>query len=36
MTETFGELEPALKHAISHRARAFAKLVDHLRAATPA
>lgn len=25
--ETFGEMEPALKHAISHRARAFAKLV---------
>ena len=26
--ETFGEMEPAEKHAISHRARAFAKLVD--------
>ena len=26
-TETFGELDPALKHRISHRARAFAKLV---------
>jgi XTP/dITP diphosphohydrolase len=25
MTETFGEIAPALKHAISHRARAFAK-----------
>jgi XTP/dITP diphosphohydrolase len=24
---TFGEMEPAAKHAISHRARAFAKLV---------
>lgn len=24
---TFGELEPEIKHAISHRARAFAKLV---------
>ena len=27
-TETFGEIEPAEKHKISHRARAFAKLVD--------
>jgi XTP/dITP diphosphohydrolase len=26
MSETFGELDPALKHRISHRARAFAKL----------
>jgi XTP/dITP diphosphohydrolase len=26
--ETFGEIEPAEKHKISHRARAFAKLVD--------
>jgi XTP/dITP diphosphohydrolase len=25
---TFGEIEPAQKHRISHRARAFAKLVD--------
>ena len=25
--ETFGEIEPARKHKISHRARAFAKLV---------
>ncbi len=25
---TFGEMEPAKKHAISHRARAFAKLVE--------
>jgi len=25
---TFGEMDPAAKHAISHRARAFAKLVD--------
>jgi XTP/dITP diphosphohydrolase len=25
---TFGEIEPARKHKISHRARAFAKLVD--------
>ena len=27
-TETFGEMEPAAKHAISHRARAFALLRD--------
>jgi XTP/dITP diphosphohydrolase len=27
MHQTFGELEPAHKHAISHRARAFAQLV---------
>jgi len=26
-TRTFGELEPARKHAVSHRARAFAQLV---------
>jgi XTP/dITP diphosphohydrolase len=25
---TFGEIHPAQKHRISHRARAFAKLVD--------
>jgi len=25
---TFGEMEPASKHAISHRARAFAKLIE--------
>jgi len=25
---TFGEMEPAQKHAMSHRARAFAKLID--------
>jgi len=24
---TFGEMEPALKHAMSHRARAFEKLL---------
>lgn len=29
-TETFGEMEPAAKHAMSHRARAFEKLVDDL------
>lgn len=26
--QTFGEMEPAQKHAMSHRARAFAKLID--------
>jgi XTP/dITP diphosphohydrolase len=30
MHETFGEIDPAQKHAISHRARAFAKLAQHL------
>jgi XTP/dITP diphosphohydrolase len=30
MHETFGEIDPAHKHAISHRARAFAKLKDYL------
>lgn len=30
MTETFGEIEAAAKHAISHRAIAFAKLVESL------
>jgi XTP/dITP diphosphohydrolase len=25
-SETFGEMDPAMKHAISHRAQAFAKL----------
>jgi XTP/dITP diphosphohydrolase len=30
MRETFGELEPSHKHAISHRARAFAKLSTFL------
>ncbi len=25
MTQTFGEIDPALKHAVSHRARAFEK-----------
>ncbi len=29
-TLTFGELEPELKHGVSHRARAFAQLVPHL------
>jgi XTP/dITP diphosphohydrolase len=30
MNETFGELDPARKHGISHRARAFAALVAFL------
>ena len=30
---TFGEMEPEKKHAMSHRARAFAKLIDALSAA---
>ena len=29
-TRTFGEIDPAEKHAVSHRAAAFAKLVDAL------
>lgn len=32
MKQSFGEIDPALKHAISHRARAFAKLKKHLAA----
>ncbi len=32
---TFGEMEPAEKHKISHRARAFAKLVRDIFGATP-
>jgi XTP/dITP diphosphohydrolase len=36
-TETFGEMAPEAKHAVSHRARAFAQLVTAcLRPATPA
>ena len=30
MTETFAEIEPAAKHAVSHRADAFKKLVERL------
>lgn len=30
MEQSFGEIDPSLKHAISHRARAFAKLKDYL------
>ncbi len=29
MSKTFGELDPVAKHAMSHRARAFAKLLAH-------
>ena len=29
--ETFGELEPKVKNAMSHRAKAFAALTDHLK-----
>lgn len=29
-SQTFGEMEPQAKHAISHRARAFAKLVEEV------
>lgn len=28
---TFGEMDPAIKHAMSHRAKAFAKLLDFLK-----
>jgi XTP/dITP diphosphohydrolase len=31
MQETFGEMDPDRKHAMSHRARAFAKLAEFLR-----
>jgi XTP/dITP diphosphohydrolase len=34
-TETFGEMAPAAKHAISHRAIAFRKLVDAQFAGAP-
>jgi XTP/dITP diphosphohydrolase len=27
-TQTFGEMDPAAKHAISHRAVAFKKLIE--------
>jgi XTP/dITP diphosphohydrolase len=35
MSETFGELEPSRKHAISHRAKAFAKLERYFSASVP-
>lgn len=31
-SETFGEMEPDAKHRISHRAKAFDALTDHLKA----
>lgn len=31
MTQSFGEIDPQLKHRISHRAKAFAKLVAALK-----
>ena len=34
--QTFGEMDPAAKHAISHRAHAFAKLVASLFAGADA
>ena len=34
MDQTFGEIDPAQKHAMSHRARAFAKLTAALKTAT--
>jgi len=30
MTQTFGEIDPDVKHGLSHRARAFAKLLQHV------
>jgi XTP/dITP diphosphohydrolase len=32
--ETFGELDPAFKHSISHRAAAFARLVEALHSSS--
>jgi len=32
MNETFGEIDPALKHSISHRAKAFEKFVGYFHA----
>ncbi len=34
MDKTFAEIDPAQKHAMSHRARAFAKLTESLKIAT--
>ena len=34
MHESFGELDPEHKHAISHRARAFARLAEYLSSST--
>ncbi len=35
MTETFAEIEPAVKHAMSHRAHAFEKFVTTLKLEVP-
>jgi XTP/dITP diphosphohydrolase len=35
MTQTFGEIDPALKHTMSHRARAFAKFVSAVGLSRP-
>ena len=35
-SETYGEMEPHAKHAISHRAKAFAALIDYLKQETAA
>lgn len=35
-SQTFGEMDPALKHRISHRARAFALLAEHCLPPRPA
>jgi len=35
MTETFAEIDPAAKHAMSHRAKAFEKLVAALKLEAP-
>ena len=35
MTETFAEIEPAAKHAMSHRAHAFEKFVAALKLGSP-
>ncbi|MBV9692215.1 MAG: non-canonical purine NTP pyrophosphatase, partial [Alphaproteobacteria bacterium] len=34
MKETFGEVDPALKHRVSHRAKAFEKFRAWLKAQT--
>jgi XTP/dITP diphosphohydrolase len=32
---TFGQMDPAIKHAISHRARAFEKFLAAIQVAEP-
>ena len=34
-TKTFGEVDPEWKHSVSHRAKAFAQLLDRCFAETP-